>query len=104
MSNTSTTRVTQTQRTGYDRKLEITSPSIMSQPIYLSIHVTIYSYSCVSVLLVITADEGPRTETFCNIVSICYDKLIKLPKLLLHVAMSIYEKLQMLLYYAKIMR
>ena len=23
-------------------------------------------YSCVSVLLVITADEGPRTETFCN--------------------------------------
>ena len=23
-------------------------------------------YSCVSVLLVITAHEGPRTETFCN--------------------------------------
>ena len=32
----------------------------------MSPHVTIYS--CVSVLIVITAEEGPQTETFCNIV------------------------------------
>ena len=32
----------------------------------MSPHITIYS--CVSVLIVIIAEEGPQTETFCNIV------------------------------------
>ena len=63
------------------------SVTIISHPIYLSIHVTIYS--CLSVLSNITADEDPRTETFCN--NCCQFATISLLKFLQHIAMSIYQ-------------
>ena len=66
------------------------SVTIMSHPIYLSIHVTIYY-----LFLCICADEGPWSKTFCN--NCCQSAMIsslKLPKWLLHVAMSIHESIQ----------
>ena len=60
----------------------------------LSPHVTIYS--CVSVLIVNTAEEGPRLKRSVILLSTCYDKLIKILQLLLHVAMNIYENIILL--------